>query len=258
LALLALVAATAIAAAAPAAARAEAPIEGIWSFGGGQVAIQSQSNGEYRGTVVSPTTFARCVHEVGEPLWTAITPLGDGSYSGLHQWFFDDADCNPNPAPGLTAFRVLKSSDASRFLRVCLTEPGVDEQPTIAPSGASAGASYGCVDSERIAPLPTGNGEDSIDAPDGSHCLLRDRLRIRIREPRFDPLKKVRVTLVSEGVRHKVRARRRGAAYVAVLNLAKLPEAVPFTVRIRLTTVLGRHLGGKRTYSRCLAVVAGK
>lgn len=245
-------------AAAPAAARADAPIEGIWSFGGGQVAIQSLPSGEYRGTVVAPTTFARCVHEVGESLWTAITPLADGSYAGLHQWFFDDAACTPNPTPGLTAFRVLAGADGSRFLRVCLTEPGVDQQPAIAAGGEASGASYGCVDSERIAALPSDSLDSSIDAPGGSHCLLRDRLRIRIREPRYDPLKRVRVTLVSSGIRRKVKVRRRGSSYVALLDLTRLPEAVPFTVRIRLTTVLGRHLVGKRTYSRCLAVVAGK
>lgn len=255
-------AATAIAAAVPAAAQADAPIEGIWSFGGGQVAIQPLSNGEYRGTVVAPTRFARCVHEVGEPLWSAITPVGDGSYTGLHQWFFDDNECTPNPTPGLTAFRVLTNAEGARFLRVCLTEPGIDQQPTIAASGEAADASYGCVDSGLIAPLPSASlastFASSVDAPEGSHCLLRDQLRIRIREPHYDPLKQVRVTLINGGVRHKVKAKRSGTSYVAVLDLTALPEAVPFTVRIRLTTVLGRHLVGKRTYSRCLAVLAGK
>jgi hypothetical protein len=248
----------AIAAAIPARARADAPIEGVWSFGGGQVAVQRQPSGEYRGTVVAPTRFARCVHEVGETMWSAISPQPDGSYWGLHHWFFDDSECTPNPTPGPTAFRVLGTADGSRFLRVCFTEPGIEEQPTIAAGGESAGASYGCVDSNLIAPLPSGSLEESVSVPSGGSCLLRDRMRIRIRNPRYDPLKRVRVTLISGGVRHKVRLRRRRSGFLAVLDLTRLPESLPFTIRIRLTTVLGRHLLGKHTYSRCLAMTTGK
>src|ERR1700689_1456437 len=69
------------------------PIEEVWSFSGGQVAIQAQPGGTFVGTVVAPTSFAECTHPVGEPMWTDITPQPDGSYWGLHQWFFENAGC---------------------------------------------------------------------------------------------------------------------------------------------------------------------
>src|SRR5262245_43488001 len=69
-------------------AGASAPIEGIWSFTGGRVGIQGQGHGTFVGTVVAPTRFADCTHEVGERMWTGITAESDGSYWGQHQWYY--------------------------------------------------------------------------------------------------------------------------------------------------------------------------
>ena len=60
-------------------------IEGVWSFGGGQIAVQPEGNGKFEGVVVSPTTFATCVHPDGQQIWKEMTLQSDGSYWGLHQ-----------------------------------------------------------------------------------------------------------------------------------------------------------------------------
>ena len=78
--LLGAIAATALlVAAAPPIAGAASSIEGIWSFNGGKVAIQSQVGGTFVGTVVAPTKFAQCPHPIGEPMWTSLRPQADGS-----------------------------------------------------------------------------------------------------------------------------------------------------------------------------------
>src|SRR5262249_45426515 len=103
---------------------ASVSIEGDWHYKGGQVAVRKQPDGSFRGTIVRPTVFERCHHETGELLWTGITAQPDGSYFGLHQWFFDASRCPRNPTLGLTGFRVLRHGNAGQpFLRVCLSEP---------------------------------------------------------------------------------------------------------------------------------------
>lgn len=198
-----------------------------------------------------------------------MTLQPDGSYWGLHQWFFEKPKCPRNPALGLTTWRVLEDDDY-RVLHVCFSDPGSEVQPTIASNGKSLDYDY-CFDSERIAELPepdldeiisglppssaagaaTGaGGGDAVSKAAG--CLLRNRLRIRLRNPENDPLKTVRITFGSGGVRKKAKVRPSRNGFVGTLNLASLPEA-PFTVTIRVTTVLGNHLSGKRTYNRCLS-----
>ena len=49
-------------------------IEGVWSFNGGAVGIQSLSDGTFQGTVVTPTIFAECVHPAGQIMWTDMQP----------------------------------------------------------------------------------------------------------------------------------------------------------------------------------------
>ena len=81
-------------------ASASSDIEGVWAFNGGQIAIQPLSNGTFVGTVVSETAFAECPHPVGQQIWTAITKQSDGSYWGLHQWYFEKSGCAVNPTLG--------------------------------------------------------------------------------------------------------------------------------------------------------------
>lgn len=234
-----------------ASAAADAPIEGVWSFNGGKVAIELQPNGTFRGTVVSPTKFAQCTHPIGEEMWTQLTVQQDGSYWGLHQWFFETDECVRNPALGPTAWRVLQRGN-ERFVRVCFSAPG-SSQPTIAPDGSSADVTFRCVDSARISALPevtSATFAQYVELPPSKGCLQRKRLRIRIHDPKNDPLAKISVRLRSGKVHRKAKVKRRSEGAIATLNLIGLPKPT-FTVRIKLTTVLGRHLSTKRKYRRC-------
>jgi hypothetical protein len=243
--------ATALASAGP--ASAAAPIEGIWSFNGGKVGIQAQPDGTFVGTVVAPTKFSQCFHPVGEQMWTGITSQADGSYWGFHQWYFATEACVSNPTLGMTAWRVLKTSSGSRFLRVCFSEPGTASQPTIAPDGTTANASYGCADSALISSLPVvkpGQFEEVVTLPGGKTCFGPSRMRIRLRDPKNDPIKKAVVILRSGKLVRKAKLTRHGRKVTAIVSLKGL-SAPSFTVVVKVTTVLGNHLAGKRTYRSC-------
>jgi hypothetical protein len=233
-------------AAVAASAAAESPLEGIWSFDGGRVAIQASADGTMTGTVVSPTKFAECEHKVGEKMWTDIVAQADGSYWGLHQWFFDDSGCTANPTLGATAWRILPAG-TGRVLRVCLSEPG-GSQPTIAADGHASGATFGCVDSAPVSALPVATVSEFISGPDA--CIASGRLRVRVRNPATNPLAKITVLAKGGGVRKAFRLKPRPKSFTAVLNLT--PIVAP-TVRVamRLTTVLGAHLHRRHVYRRC-------
>lgn len=235
-------------------ASAEAPIVGVWSFSGGKVAIQAQSDGTFTGTVVAPTKFAECTHPVGEQMWTQITPQADGSYWGSHQWFFATAECIPNPALGPTAWRIL-GNKSSQFLRVCFSEPGSNTQPAIAADGSSSKATFGCVDSARISALPKlslAKLAQSVKMPRNRSCLRHRKLRIRLQDPANDPFLKIEVALKSGKLHRKASVKRHPHNAIATLSLKGLPEPT-FTVSARLTTVLGRQLSLHRKYRLCTA-----
>lgn len=233
-------------------ASADAPIEGIWSFNGGKVGIKAQPDGTFTGTVVAPTRFAQCTHPVGEDMWTRITRMKDGSYWGLHQWFFETEACAVNRTLGLTAFRVLQKEE-SRFLRVCFSEPGSGLQPTIASDGTPSNTTFGCADSARISALPEdspGSAARFVTLPGSKGCIPKKALRIRIHNPKNDPLSKIAVTLRSGKLRRRATIKRRPDGAVAILRLKGLPK-LTFTVTVRLKTVLGRQLTRKRRYNIC-------
>ena len=234
------------------ASAAESSIEGVWSFNGGKVAVQAQPDGTFSGTVVAPTKFAQCTHPVGEQMWTEMRQQADGSYWGLHQWFFESEACVPNPALGPTAWRVLQKNE-SRLLRACFSEPGSNSQPTIAPNGTATGATFGCVDSALISSLPVVSPTQFgryVTLPGNTTCFGRKKLRIHMRDPKNDPLKKIVVKLKSGKTHRTAKVKRHGASITATFNLEGL-STESFTVTVRLTTVLGDHLSGKRTYGRC-------
>jgi hypothetical protein len=234
-------------------ASADSPIEGIWSFSGGTVGIQDQGDGTLAGTVVAPTKFAQCYHPAGERMWTDMKLQPDGSYWGLHQWYFDTAECIPNPTLGLTAWRVLLTSTGAHFLRVCFSKPGSSSQPTISASGATANATFGCVDSAQVSSLPVvtpAQFDQYVKLPSNKACFARSKMRIRMKDPKNDPIKKVVVKLRSGTIHRTAKLRRHHGVVTATLNLRGL-SAGPFTVVVRLTTVLGDHLSGKRTYRSC-------
>ncbi len=188
-----------------------------------------------------------------EQIWTGIEPQGDGSYWGLHQWYFATEECVSNPTLGLTAWRVLHTASGSRFLRVCFSEPGSGSQPTIAPDGTAAHATFGCVDSALISPLPVVKPDqfgEQVTLPSNKTCFGRSQMRIRVRDPKNDPIKTVLVTLHSGKVTRRAKLKRHHAAVTATLSLKGL-SAGTFTVTVKVVTVLGNHLAGKRKYHSC-------
>lgn len=243
--------------AAPAGASSE--IEGIWSFNGGEVAIHAVAGGKFEGVVVTPTKFAECTHQVAEKIWSAITPQTDGSFWGFHQWLFEGS-CAPNPEPGPTAWRVLHAAGGARFLKVCFSEP-TKSQPTISPSGAAAGASFGCEQSSPTAPLPvvvsspsTSSGQSgevvsfagTLRLPNTKLCLRRGTIKIKIADPKRDPLKEVVIRIK----RRKIADVRGVARLQHGIVLKGLPGG-SFTLKIVATTILDQKLTGKRSYHRC-------
>jgi hypothetical protein len=251
------------------ASAAAAGIEGVWSFGGGQIAVQPEGNsGKFEGIVVSPTTFATCVHPDGQQIWKEMTLQSNGSYSGFHQWYYENSGCTENPNLGPTAWRVIEESSGSHYLGVCLSNPGTT-QPTISASGTCVGATYGSVSSALIsATLPTAPGEstgggssggksgtgnsgtlaytESLSLPSSKKCLSVRLFQIHLQDPKYDPFKTVSVTIKGR----KIPTAQKGKFFVATINLKGLPKGA-FTVKIKATTVLGHSLSASRTYHTC-------
>ncbi len=263
-----------------ASAGAASNIEGIWSFNGGQIGVQRQSNGTYTGIVVVETKFAECTHPVGQEIWTGMTEQPDGSYWGSHQWYVSPS-CTLNPTLGPAAWRVLEGKGGSDYLRVCLSEPG-GSQPTIATDGSDSGVTYGCVSSALTAPLPVAPGEttpgettpgtpgsgkagsgtsgsgtssgsgvagvkETLTVPSTKQCLSARLFKIHLLDPKYDPLKTVSVTLKGR----KIATVRKGKYVVATIDLKGLPKGA-FAIKIQATTVLGHHLSSTRTYHTCI------
>jgi hypothetical protein len=240
--LLAWIAVAAIAAGAST-ANAASSIEGVWSFGGGQIAIQAAPNGTFFGTVVAATTFAECAHPIGQEIWKGIRLQLDGSYWGEHQWYYAGT-CVENPALGPTAWRVDEEPGGAKYLRVCLSRPETS-QPTIPANGPEVNVTYGCINSKLIAPLPPSSGVASFQA-DVEQCRSARLFEIHLREPKYDPFKTIRVTLRGR----RLATVRRGNYVVATVDLKGL-GAGTLTVRVTATTVLGVRLSGRRTYHTC-------
>jgi hypothetical protein len=225
------------------------PIEAVWSFNGGEVAIQPQAGGSFVGTVVETTKFAQCSHAVGEQMWSSIRLQSDGSYWGFHQWYFETNPCQPNPVRGPTAWRVLKTSGGARTLIVCFSSPG-SSQPLITTTDARLDVTYGCFESALIAPLPAEAKalafKRSVSLPSARKCFSARAFPIHFRDPLHDPLKSVVVRLGT----HKLTVLRHGRTFTATINLKGLPRGT-FKVHIFATTVLGQRLSGSRTYHTC-------
>jgi hypothetical protein len=267
--LIAIAAVTLLLSVGAASAGASSSIEGIWSFNGGQIGVQRLANGTYSGTVVVETKFAECSHPVGQEIWTKMAEQPDGSYLGLHQWYFGGSACQENPLRGPTAWRVLEEVNGSHFLRVCFSNPGTP-QPTIAANGAPNGpaeyaehqVTYGCTNSSLTAPLPVAPGSGSgqggaagaqerLKLPSARKCLSARSFKIHLADPQYDPLKKVTVTLGGHKLRsRKIATSRRGNYIIATISLRGLPKGA-FTIKIHATTVLGHTLSASRTYHTC-------
>jgi hypothetical protein len=251
--LIALVAALALGVNVAAAAANE--IEGVWSFEHGSVAIVQQPNGTFTGTVVEETTFNACPHAAGEVMWTGMTEQPDGSFWGLHQWFVKNADgtCEPDPRGlGPTAWRVLHNSAGERALKVCFSHPATS-QPKIAPEGVATETTFGCYESALLAPVPTTTGgsgslafSKTVILP--TECVNQTSLTIKLKDPKYDPLKKVVVKIKGKTVAavKGIKKVRKG------ITLKKLPTGT-FTLSVVATTVLNQRLSGSQTYKSCTA-----
>ncbi len=224
----------------------------MWSFNGGEVALQAQPDGSLAGIVVAPTRFATCTHPVGEQMWKGIRARPDGSFWGFHQWFFENSSCTPQPELGPTAWRLMKTATGSSYLLVCFGTPG-GTQPTIAAGGAVAGVGYGCVRSAEVAPLAaTESFKHAVTLPSSRRCLSRRSFQIHLHAARYDPFRTVIVRLGSR----PLAARRHGRDFVVTVDLRGRPRGA-FKVSIRIVTVLGHAIAGTRTFHTCVAKRGG-
>lgn len=236
--------------AAPATAQTPDPIEAIWSFSGGQVAVEAQPDGSFVGTIIRPTQLSSCTHQNGEQMWVGIRRQPDGQYFGLHQ-YFRTSDCSFIER-GMIALRPLQNPQGQTFLRVCFDDPAKepDQQPTIAPDGSNATTDDGCRDSDLVAPLPREGPKlsDIVTLPrQTGRCASRRRFAIRLREPPGDALESARVTLN----RRSLRVRRNAAnRLTTVVDLRGLPRG-RYRVAIVAETVRGRTIRGSRRYRTC-------
>ena len=236
--------------AAPSTASAQADIEAIWSFSGGQVAVQAQPDGSFIGTVIRPTTLANCPHRNGEQMWIEVRPQPDGQYFGKHQWL-NNSDCSPTPSRGNTAYRVLARPDGAKYLRVCFAAPERPElQPTIAPDSTSANTTTECSDSDLVSPLPQSKPAittiATLPKQGRKKCLSKRSFRIRLKEPPGDALESARVFVNNK----RVGPVRTGDRLTAPVDLRNLPRG-RYTVKITAQTVLGRTISGTRKYRTC-------
>ncbi len=256
LALLALAAipAQASAATSDSGSRTGNPIEGVWAFSGGAVAIEGLSDGTYQGIVVSPTKFALCTHPAGQVMWTGMREQSDGSFWGLHSWFKGGEKCEENPLRGETAWRVLIGADGARHLLVCFSTPGDASQPKIDAAGKCTGGTFGpAIESNPLGGLP-GSGpnggtvvfEKIVLLPGNASCLKRNSLKIRLRNPKYDPLKEVVVKVNGKKVSTLVGTEKLKKPII----LKNLPEGT-FKVSIVATTVLNERLRGNKKYTKC-------
>jgi hypothetical protein len=247
---LALIAAFAFSGLFASAAAAEQPIEGIWSFGGGAVAVKQSDDGLLQGTVVQQTTFAVCPHPVGQVMWTEMKERPNGSYWGKHQWY-RGPDCELDPRPGLAAWRVVQTAKGTKALIVCLSEPGERKQPKIAPDNSVTDATYGCIESDPLASIPGAGGKVAFDdlvelppPPRSGSC--RRSLTILPRKLKYDPL--ARLIVRFDGV--KVADIKGSKRLRKKLVFNDLPEG-RFKVQVIAITVLEERRSRSRVYRGC-------
>lgn len=232
-------AATIAALAAP--AQAADQIEGSWLFESGQVLVEATAPGTFKGTVVKPTRFTACTHPVGQVMWQ-MTGAGP-SYTGTHVWY--TSECAENPG-GQSTWQITSTQPANYTLRFCTVAPG-GGPPTFDPSGVPTGDTR-CHDLARILPPQAAPTFASVVAlPKATRkCRSRRSFRIRLREPKADPL--VRATVTVNGRRVRVVAGRR---LTAPVNLRNLPRG-RYSVKIAATTASGRVVQGTRRYRTCV------
>jgi hypothetical protein len=221
-------------------ARAAEPIEGSWRFGSGEVLVQATAPGTFQGTVVKATQFsATCPNPAGQVLWQ-IAGRG-AAYAGTHVWHGED--CSGKPG-GQATWTITSSDPANLTLRFCTAPPGGGPPMVDAAGNPLMGTE--CHDLKRFPALPKPKFETIASLPKQTRtCRSRRDFRIRLREPKADPL--VRATVHVNGRRVRLLA---GARLTAPVNLRGLPTG-RYTVKIVATTASGRVIQGTRRYRTC-------
>jgi hypothetical protein len=221
-------------------AQAAEPIEGSWLFESGEVLVEATAVGALKGTVVKPTRFTACTHPAGQVMWLI---RGSGaSYTGTHAWYH--SDCSEDPG-GLSTWTITSTDPANFTLRFCTITPHAGP-PTFDPSGNPTGSTR-CHALKRILPpQPTPTFSSVVSLPNATgKCRSRRTLRIRLREPKADPLR--RATVHVNGRRVKVVV---GARLTAPVDLRGLPKG-RYAVKIAARTASGRLIQGNRRYRTC-------
>jgi hypothetical protein len=237
------VGAVAVALAAP--AQAADQIEGSWLFESGQVLVEATGPGTFKGTVVKPTRFTACTHPIGQVMWQ-MNGAG-ASYTGTHIWY--TSDCGENPG-GQSVWQITSTDPANYTLRFCTVTPG-GGAPTFDPPGDPTGTPTGdtrCHDLKRILPpQPAPTFKSVVSLPKASRkCRSRRNFRIRLREPKADPLVRAAVTVNGKRVRVV-----QGTRLTAPVDLRNLPKG-RYTVKIVAKTASGRVVQGTRRYRTCV------
>jgi hypothetical protein len=136
------------------------PIEGTWNLGNGQVLVQAQPDGSFSGFVVEPITFARCIHPVGQVIWTI---QGSGlSYTGTHVWFHPHCSFEPG---GQSTWQINDTSAAEFTLTFCTAHPGDGPPDPTGSPGHNVGTTQ-CFDLTRaLAPGQTPAAPGNTTSP---------------------------------------------------------------------------------------------
>lgn len=241
-------------------------IERVWSFQEGAVDVAPEASGDFNGVVTAATKFAKCVHPVGQQMWLEMHLQPDGSYWGFHRWYYETEACALNPTLGPTAWRVIENKRKEEVLKVCFSYPESKSQPspqpTIAPDGTVANATYGCTESKPIAPLPTETGPGTspgspgtsttsadqpvVTLPPTTGCVALNSLTIKLHNPKYDPLKQVVVWVNGKKVVNLNGLKKLKRA----IHLKHLPSG-KFTVKVLAVTILKHRLTGSRSYTGC-------
>jgi hypothetical protein len=227
-------------AAGPATARAAEAIEGSWLFESGEVLVEATGPGAFKGTVVKSTRFTRCAHPAGQVMWRLG---GTGTaYSGTHIWYH--SDCSEDPG-GRSVWTITSTDPANFTLRFCTVTPGGGE-PTFDAAGVPTGGTR-CHDLTRILPpQPKPTFSSVVSLPQETRrCRSRRNFRIRLRQPKADPLVRATVHVNRRRVRVLV-----GRRLTASVDLRGLPRG-RYTVKIVATTASGRVVQGNRRYRTC-------
>jgi hypothetical protein len=217
-------------------------IEGSWLFESGQVLVEATGPGTFKGTVVEPTRFTACAHPVGQVMWQ-ISGAG-ASYTGTHIWY--TSECAENPG-GQSSWQILTTDPAHYTLRFCTVAPG-GGPPTFDPATGTPTGDTRCHELERVLPpqaKPTFTSVVSVPKATG-RCRSRRSVRIRLREPKADPLVSALVNVNGKRVRVV-----KGKRLSAPVDLRNLPRG-RYAVKIVATTATGRVLQGTRRYRTCV------